>query len=197
MKSIANKTQKPLSVPLPRGKTLHLGPGKTGQISSEAAEHPPLAKLVHAGEIEVFDDGPASTGEPGAAGRAVGRFTATQGAAEVAVAATPECHHELTHVASCQESTGLACGSAGGGRLSCVLNGQPTGMPAIRDTGVNAAPRPRPRARLAAVRSRSGSAPPPSGAHPRRDLSWRRCHRVSHPTSVANGVPAPDPDVAC
>jgi hypothetical protein len=71
MKSIANKTQKPLSVPLPRGKTLHLGPGKTGQISSEAAEHPPLAKLVHAGEIEVFDDGPASIG--GTGGGAKGR----------------------------------------------------------------------------------------------------------------------------
>jgi hypothetical protein len=38
MKTVANKTQKPLSVPLPRGKVLHLGPGKTGQISSEAAE---------------------------------------------------------------------------------------------------------------------------------------------------------------
>jgi hypothetical protein len=71
MKSIANKTHKPLSVPLPRGKTLHLGPRKTGQISSEAAEHPPLAKLVHAGEIEVFDDGPASIG--GTGGGAKGR----------------------------------------------------------------------------------------------------------------------------
>ena len=67
--SIANETQKPLSVPLPRGKTLHLGPGKTGQISSEAAEHPPLAKLVHAGEIEVFDDSPAPTGGTGAGGK--------------------------------------------------------------------------------------------------------------------------------
>ena len=28
MKSIANETQKPLSVPLPRGKTPHLGPRK-------------------------------------------------------------------------------------------------------------------------------------------------------------------------
>jgi len=57
MKSIANKTQKPLSVPLPRGKTL--------QIASEAAEHPPLAKLVHAGEIELFDDGTAPIGGTG------------------------------------------------------------------------------------------------------------------------------------
>ena len=49
MKTVSNKTQKPLSVPLPRGKILHLGPGKTGQISSEAAEHPRLKKLVEAG----------------------------------------------------------------------------------------------------------------------------------------------------
>jgi hypothetical protein len=68
-KSIANKTQKPLSVPLPRGKTLHLGPRKAGRISSEAAEHPPLAKLVDAGEIQVFDDGPASVGGTGGGGK--------------------------------------------------------------------------------------------------------------------------------
>jgi hypothetical protein len=34
MKTVASKTGNPLSVPLPRGKTLHLGPGKTGHISS-------------------------------------------------------------------------------------------------------------------------------------------------------------------
>jgi hypothetical protein len=62
MKTVANKTQKPLSVPLPRGKTLHLGPGKTGHISSEAAEHQQLRNLVDAGEIEVFDEAPAPTG---------------------------------------------------------------------------------------------------------------------------------------
>jgi hypothetical protein len=65
MKTVVNKTQKPLSVPLPRGKVLHLGPGKTGQISSEAAEHPRLKKLVDAGEIEVFDDRNAPSGGTG------------------------------------------------------------------------------------------------------------------------------------
>ena len=69
MKSIANKTQKPLSVPLPRGKTLHLGPGRTGQIASEAAEHPPLAKPVLAGESELLDDGPAPIGGTGGGGK--------------------------------------------------------------------------------------------------------------------------------
>ena len=57
VKTISNKTHRPLSVPLPRGKILHLGPGRTGQIASEAAEHPPLKKLVEAGEIEILGEG--------------------------------------------------------------------------------------------------------------------------------------------
>ena len=56
MKTVSNKTQRPLSVPLPGGKTLHLGPGKTGQISSNAVEHARLKQLVDAGEIEVIDE---------------------------------------------------------------------------------------------------------------------------------------------
>jgi len=65
MKTVSNKTQKPLSVPLPRGKTLHLGPGKTGQISTEAAEHPQVKKLVDAGQIDVYDDASAPAGGTG------------------------------------------------------------------------------------------------------------------------------------
>ena len=65
--TVSNKTHKPLSVPLPGGKTLHLGPGKTGQISAKAAEDPRLKKLVDAGDIEIFAEdsrpnaGPAGT----------------------------------------------------------------------------------------------------------------------------------------
>src|ERR1041385_4315809 len=59
MKTISNKTPKPISVPLPRGKKLHLGPGKTGQIASNASEHPPLKKLIDAGQIEIVAAGPA------------------------------------------------------------------------------------------------------------------------------------------
>ncbi len=58
MKTVSNKTQRPLSVPLPGGKTLHLGPGKTGQISYNAVEHPGLKKLVDAGDIEILKEGP-------------------------------------------------------------------------------------------------------------------------------------------
>jgi hypothetical protein len=52
---IINKTHKPLNVPLPGGKRLFLGPGKTGQVSPKALEHPPLAKLIESGELETAD----------------------------------------------------------------------------------------------------------------------------------------------
>ena len=54
---IINKTQKPLSLPLPGGKTLFLGPGKTGQVALKALEHPPLVKLLEAGDIETAGRG--------------------------------------------------------------------------------------------------------------------------------------------
>lgn len=56
MKAVSNKTQRPLSIPLPGGKTLHLGPGNTGQISAKAVDDPRLKKLVDAGELEVIDE---------------------------------------------------------------------------------------------------------------------------------------------
>jgi len=54
---IRNKTKRPLRVLLPAGKKLHLGPGGTGQVVPKALEHPPLKKLIEAGEIEVLDVG--------------------------------------------------------------------------------------------------------------------------------------------
>src|SRR5438067_10887378 len=69
MKTISNKTPKPIAVPLPRGKKLHLGPGKTGQIAANASEHPPLKKLIDAGDIEIVGEGPESV-EGGGGGRA-------------------------------------------------------------------------------------------------------------------------------
>jgi hypothetical protein len=55
---IKNKTRKPLNVPLPGGKRLFLGPGKTGQVSPKDLEHPALAKLLEAGDLETADGGP-------------------------------------------------------------------------------------------------------------------------------------------
>lgn len=57
MKTILNKTPRPLKVPLPRGKVLHLGPKKSGEIADGAADHAPLAKLVEAGELEILGHG--------------------------------------------------------------------------------------------------------------------------------------------
>ncbi|MEZ6015915.1 MAG: hypothetical protein R3F49_12425 [Planctomycetota bacterium] len=67
---IKNKTKRPLRVPLQGGKRLHLGPGKTGQVTSKALEHPPVAALIEAGDLEVLDIGHkhglgASSGAPG------------------------------------------------------------------------------------------------------------------------------------
>jgi hypothetical protein len=53
MPSVTNKTNRPLIIPLPRGKRLHLGPGKSGEIASNAVDHPALKKLVEAGELEI------------------------------------------------------------------------------------------------------------------------------------------------
>ncbi len=71
MPTISNKTLKAIAVPLPRGKKLHLGPGKTGQIAANASEHPPLKQLIEAGQIEIVDDSheSATAGPTGRAGR--------------------------------------------------------------------------------------------------------------------------------
>jgi hypothetical protein len=55
--TILNKTHEPLRVPLPRGKTLHLGPGQTGQIAHQDLEHGPVKRLIKEGKIEVQDTG--------------------------------------------------------------------------------------------------------------------------------------------
>ena len=54
---ITNNTNKPLSIPLPGGKKLFLGPRKTGQITPKALEHPPVAKLIEAGDIATAEGG--------------------------------------------------------------------------------------------------------------------------------------------
>lgn len=53
MATITNKTGKPLSVPLPGGKKLHLGPLNSGEIAPRAIDHPPVQKLIEAGQVEV------------------------------------------------------------------------------------------------------------------------------------------------
>ncbi|MFT5470024.1 MAG: hypothetical protein ACI8UO_005148 [Verrucomicrobiales bacterium] len=52
---ITNKSGKPLSLPLPGGKKLFLGPGKTGQVTDKALKHPPIVKLLEAGDLETVE----------------------------------------------------------------------------------------------------------------------------------------------
>lgn len=54
---IINKTKKPLTIPLPEGKKLFLGPGKTGQVTAKALVFPGLVKLLEAGDIAASDSG--------------------------------------------------------------------------------------------------------------------------------------------
>jgi len=68
MKSVSNKTHKPLSIPLPGGKKLHLGPGKTGQVASDAVDYAPLKKMIDAGELAVVGEG-SGAGEGAAGGK--------------------------------------------------------------------------------------------------------------------------------
>jgi len=65
MKTVTNKTRTPLKVPLPRGKSLHLGPGKSGQIRDEDANHAGLKKLVEAGKLEIVEGGQHEAGVTG------------------------------------------------------------------------------------------------------------------------------------
>ena len=53
MPTVKNTTRKPISVPLPGGKTLRLGPLKSGEIRAGAVDHAPLQRMVSAGTIEV------------------------------------------------------------------------------------------------------------------------------------------------
>jgi hypothetical protein len=63
---ISNKTKRPLRIPLPGGKKLHLGPGRTGQISPKAIDHPALKKLIDDGEVEIVGGGRSQgTGDSG------------------------------------------------------------------------------------------------------------------------------------
>jgi hypothetical protein len=60
MKTVVNRSRAPIRIHLPGGKTLHLGPGKSGQVSDAACERPSLKKLVKDGEVQVLDEGEAA-----------------------------------------------------------------------------------------------------------------------------------------
>lgn len=57
MPTIVNKTPRPLKVPLGGGKTLFLGPAKSGQVTDAALEHPGLRKMLDTGDIQIEGGG--------------------------------------------------------------------------------------------------------------------------------------------
>lgn len=68
MRVIRNKTLRPVKVPLPKGKVLHLGPRKEGQIATHDVDHAPVQALVEAGDVEILDAGAAPSAAGGQSG---------------------------------------------------------------------------------------------------------------------------------
>ncbi len=57
MKTVLNKTYRPLKITFAGGKVLHLGPGKTGQVPDSALEEKSLQALLKGSAIEILDGG--------------------------------------------------------------------------------------------------------------------------------------------
>jgi len=68
MKTVTNKSNAPIKVPLPRNKTLRLGPLKSGTITDGDADRPGVLKMVESGLIEVSDAGSTTGGGAGRGG---------------------------------------------------------------------------------------------------------------------------------
>ena len=83
MKTIVNKTHRPLKILLGRGRVLRLGPRKEGQIATNDVERKSLRKLVASGDVEVYDesahsdtvDGGKLTGRSGNQGHQHAKFS--------------------------------------------------------------------------------------------------------------------------
>ena len=65
MKTIINKTRRPLKIKLSQGRVLRLGPAKEGQITTHDAERESVQRIIQAGEVEVFDDSSSGAGSAG------------------------------------------------------------------------------------------------------------------------------------
>ena len=65
---VRNETEKPIRVPLGKGKVLHLGPGKSGSVLRPATERPAFVRMVERGDISVRSesDAPSDEGRGGA-----------------------------------------------------------------------------------------------------------------------------------
>lgn len=54
MKTVRNKTQKPLNILIKKGHVLHLSPNRIGRVSDEALERPSFRRLLERGDIVVL-----------------------------------------------------------------------------------------------------------------------------------------------
>jgi hypothetical protein len=77
VKTIRNKTFKPLKISFSGGKVLHLGPGKTGQLPDTALDQKSVQALIKEATIEILDGGPLHVA--GADTTAGGPHEATRG----------------------------------------------------------------------------------------------------------------------
>lgn len=65
MKEVRNCTRRPLRVPLPRGKVLHLNPDAIAQIADEATDDDGVREMIADGLIEIVGEGNTHpTGHP-------------------------------------------------------------------------------------------------------------------------------------
>ena len=55
--TIRNLTVRPVRVPLPGGRVLHLGPGRAGQVPDDAHDGSSFRDLLEHGVIEIVGDG--------------------------------------------------------------------------------------------------------------------------------------------
>lgn len=53
MTTVKNLSATPLRIPLPGGKTLHIGPGQSASVRDSAADHPALRRLCEDGRLEL------------------------------------------------------------------------------------------------------------------------------------------------
>ena len=69
MKTLINKSRKPIRIPLPGGKIMFLGPGKSGQISDRHAALPAVQTLIDAGSVAVAGESAHAETTGGAGGQ--------------------------------------------------------------------------------------------------------------------------------
>jgi hypothetical protein len=66
---IINRSNRPVTIILPGGKKLRLGPGKTGQITQKGANQPSVQKMIEAGTVKIAQSG--DSGGPSSGGGGV------------------------------------------------------------------------------------------------------------------------------